>query len=420
LQPIHLELGDASWVATNIQAFSWNAFAIDQQLIPKSSLRVYNGGLAVRIPAGKHELTSEFVPDRIWRILRAISQLAMLLWCIQMFVVATLSVRRTRAWGWMQALLQRRGSSASQVFFRADRGHSPANRTLIRWFYDVATDNVPCKDSAIAQQQTTASVIMQLERARLLMSCVLLSCDSTLKAIPVGLDQCAHLLESYVQSKALPAMPDQCADVVASLATSHPSSNERLDSAQSVRYREGLECLIVWLRDQVELSGLIESRSTNRIQKILIISCMLGLIVWGTVWISTPKNQALYRPVTMSSQFPGTPSPEGATDGKISLAYQAHTAIDGDPWIMVDLGVSGTISKVVVHNRSDGLFGDTLPLTLELSDDGKNFRTVDRRTTAFTSAEPWIYVGHHTGARYVRVHGRPDGYVVVNEIEVYR
>jgi len=49
----------------------------------------------------------------------------------------------------------------------------------------------------------------------------------------------------------------------------------------------------------------------------------------------------------MSSQYPGTPNPQGATDGRIVTPYQAHTAIEiGIPGFAVDLGSVHKISTV--------------------------------------------------------------------------
>jgi hypothetical protein len=82
-QPAQITLNDASWVRTNILAFSWNRFEVDGTDVSSSDIRVYNNtGIALHVPAGNHRLVFQFVPDTVWKVLRVISLLSLFLWVI--------------------------------------------------------------------------------------------------------------------------------------------------------------------------------------------------------------------------------------------------------------------------------------------------------------------------------------------------
>jgi hypothetical protein len=87
---------------------------------------------------------------------------------------------------------------------------------------------------------------------------------------------------------------------------------------------------------------------------------------------------------------------------------------------MVDLQASRGIKDIVIYNRGDGWFDEGLPFVLELSENGKDFTEVARRSETFSQDHPWTYTaptGLH--ARYVRVRAPHVGYVALSEIEVH-
>jgi hypothetical protein len=183
--------------------------------------------------------------------------------------------------------------------------------------------------------------------------------------------------------------------------------------------RATVEGFVHWLRAQLEPRTLLYMKCLRAARLTLAAGLALGLLALGIDARFGPNNIALHKLVTISSRHPGTPDPSGATDGKVVAPFQAHTSIEGDPWIRVDLGREYEISKVKIYNRTDCLFGGALPLTLEFSTDGTNFQAVDQRTRDFTGTWPWIFRTKGARARFVRVHGHSGGYVVVTEIEVF-
>ena len=69
------------------------------------------------------------------------------------------------------------------------------------------------------------------------------------------------------------------------------------------------------------------------------------------------------------------------------------------PWYQIDFGAPTTFSSATIINRQDAAMPLALPLVLEVSDDGKTFREVARRTELFTA---WAPTFAPQTARYFR------------------
>src|SRR5260370_26476660 len=79
------------------------------------------------------------------------------------------------------------------------------------------------------------------------------------------------------------------------------------------------------------------------------------------------------KPATASSQYPGTPSATGATNGQIESSYGAHTNVEREPWIQVDLEKPYAVSEVRVYKRGDAYMDEGQPLVLEFSLDASTW-----------------------------------------------
>jgi len=139
-----------------------------------------------------------------------------------------------------------------------------------------------------------------------------------------------------------------------------------------------------------------------------------------------PRDLALHKPVSLSTVHPSRESVGGAylVNGKIEYRYGAATYNDSDggkpdPWMTIDLLRPTHIGKIVVYNRGDSNFTDSLPLILDVGNDTANMKTIGVRKDLFTRTEPWV-VGHlDETARYVRVRMTGSAYIALDEIEVY-
>ena len=299
------------------------------------------------------------------------------------------------------------------------RDFSPARQAMIRRLYQAAMARIALADETTDARYAAAAVALHRESVRFLISAVLLSRDATLPGVPLELRVGADRLEDLVQAGALPALPKRYAEAMSILDAPDLLALDRLRPRRAVRDRALVEALVHWLRGQVEPRSLRRIRVTRTVRLALAGAALLGLIAWGLVSILAAKNIALHKRVTMSSQYPGTPNPQGATDGRIVTPYQAHTAIESDPWIAVDLGTVRRISTVKIYNRTDWHYETSLPLTLEFSKNPTDYHAVDRRTVAFTGSKPWVFTPRAASARFVRIHGHPGGCVVLSEIKVY-
>ena len=299
------------------------------------------------------------------------------------------------------------------------RDHSPTQQAVIRQLYRAAIARIALADQTTDARYAAATVALHRESVRFLISAVLLSQDATLPGVPLELRAGADKLEELVQAQALPALPKRYAEAMAILDAPDLLALDRLRPRRAAKDRALVETLVHWLRAQVEPRSLRRIRVTRALRLVLAGAAVLGLIAWGLVSILSAKNIALHKRVTMSSQSPGTPNPQGATDGRIVTPYQAHTTIERDPWIVVDLGAVHKISTVKIYNRTDWHYEISLPLTLEFSRNATDYHTVDRRTVAFTGSKPWVFTPRAASARFVRVHGHPGGCVVLTEIKVY-
>jgi hypothetical protein len=127
-------------------------------------------------------------------------------------------------------------------------------------------------------------------------------------------------------------------------------------------------------------------------------------------------NLALHRPVSISSQYPGTP-PDGAAlvDGvRDILAF--HTNSGPQQWALIDLGAVTKFDKIVIYNRPDGQHQRAVPLRIEVSNDAKTFSPLRERKETFDSV---TFKGLNAQARYVRLLNTPPNYFHLAEVEIY-
>lgn len=297
------------------------------------------------------------------------------------------------------------------------RGYSKTQHESIRALCSAAGRYLTLADDTTDANLSIATIPLYCDAIRCLVSAVAAGQDQKEDSTLVTATQSAEHLQAWADAGTLPKVPRRFADALSILKSSELIAVIPNARQQALERRAAVEELACWLRKQVEGRTVTELWAARLVRVGLLVAAVVGTLSWGLSALLAPKNLALHHSVQVSSQYPGTPDPRGATDGKVVGPFQAHTSIEQDPWIVVDLGEVRRLSKVVVYNRTDGLFGDALPLQLELSSNGNDFRVVDRRTEVFTGSNPWVFKTRSDSARFVRIHGHPGGYVVVTEIE---
>lgn len=174
-------------------------------------------------------------------------------------------------------------------------------------------------------------------------------------------------------------------------------------------------------------------------------SCIAGLVTAAAVFSrlvdpSPGNNLALAARVTLSSNDATSSSAKGAVDGDIwNVGFR--TKLEQNPWLMLDLGSVKTVTRLVIYNCYDrypypairpkvevsldaaearALFDcrqeHEIPLSVELSSDGKEFTKVALRERRF---ELWNVQLPALPARYVRVQLLREGHLQLREVEVY-
>jgi len=184
--------------------------------------------------------------------------------------------------------------------------------------------------------------------------------------------------------------------------------------------REVLD-LLSWLEETSEVRSLVDIQHQRMRRIVALCLPIVACFAWVGYRLVVAENVALNRPVTASSKHPLSLEVDGGlVDGVIVGApYGVHTNVDEMPWVTVDLQRARKLKTVQIYNRGDVLFDDVLPLVLELSLDNKTFTEVGRRTTPFRQTVPWVASLDHQLARYIRVKGKPHGWVALSELEAY-
>jgi hypothetical protein len=194
---------------------------------------------------------------------------------------------------------------------------------------------------------------------------------------------------------------------------------EGLDEERLIVLRDDFATLVRWTRSLVEP----RSQKTIRVLRgvrvaVLAWVVLVALAVLGS-YLFAPKNIARGVPVQVSSRYPGSADPAGVTNGDLEVTFGAHTSVESSPWIAIDLGSVRVVRQVRVTGRGDGLEQESVPLVLEISEDGIAYVEVERRTVPISRSVSWTSTFGRRNARFVRVRRPSHGYVALTEIEVF-
>jgi hypothetical protein len=232
----------------------------------------------------------------------------------------------------------------------------------------------------------------------------------------LGIEAALDRLEAVLAEEGI-SSPTALASTRALLLSTDPLALDRLPGAEAESATSQLQSVVEWLVSLVDL----RSPKELKIQRLLRLSTAAAALLAGLVWLGvklfSPPNLALHRPVTATATAYDT-TPAGVVDGDRSTSFGYHSAEDDAPWLAIDLGQSIRIDKVKVYGRSDCCFDQSIPISLEISDDGVTYREVAARSEKFSDYDPWVVTPGQMG-RYVRLRVHRRTYLVLNEVEVY-
>jgi hypothetical protein len=143
----------------------------------------------------------------------------------------------------------------------------------------------------------------------------------------------------------------------------------------------------------------------------------MALLVWLVLRVTAPKNLARDKPAVASSYMFNTVA-AGAVDGSKNGTYGYHSLIEDSPWLTIDLGRPHLIDRIKVFGRGDGYYDQSIPLALEVSDDGTTFQQIALRSDPFSEYDPWVVKPGAIVTRHLRLKTMRRSYLVIGEVEV--
>jgi hypothetical protein len=155
------------------------------------------------------------------------------------------------------------------------------------------------------------------------------------------------------------------------------------------------------------------------IRNAVIVVGLLASVSAIVSYVVRPKNIARDKPAIASSIGFDT-KPSGAVNGRIYEQFGFHSNAEAAPWLRIDLESAYDITRIRVYGRHDCCFDQSIPMAVELSNDGQNFTGIAERRTPFDQLDPWEIVPvRPIRARYVRVRALNNTVLVLSEVEVY-
>ncbi len=299
----------------------------------------------------------------------------------------------------------------------------PEQQDVVARYHRAAALRAEAADDLFGARSSASSMILYRDAVRLFIAAAVTAHDGSADPRAVLADENSPWEALATLSRraviAEPPREVQAAREILGAAEHEPLVFDESAPEKLLAQRTVVEGAVTWLR------GLVEPRTLTRIraERILRLSVLgtigvaaLALVAYGLL---RPTNLALHKPVTISSRLPGSVAPEdnsGLVNGQIEANYGIHTNRGGG-WVTVDLQDIDRLSRIAIFNRSDAWFDESLPMRLALSQDGQQWKEVERRATSFTASDPWIFEAHGERARFVRVSS--DKYVALTEIEIF-
>ncbi|MGH7440275.1 MAG: discoidin domain-containing protein [Polyangiaceae bacterium] len=205
------------------------------------------------------------------------------------------------------------------------------------------------------------------------------------------------------------------------MASSDSLAFDRLSAVEANTVARDLDAVSRWLASLVELRSPRDIRRA-RIWRFLALFVVCGGLVAGVAVVVAraiaPKDLAFKKPVGATAVAFDT-KPEGAVDGEKTGKFGYHSKEDDSAYLVVYLERRVKIARVKVFGRGDCCYDQSIPLALEVSDDGSTFRKIADRITPFSESDPWeVHVGPLV-TRFVRLRVLQRGVLVLSEVEVY-
>lgn len=299
-------------------------------------------------------------------------------------------------------------------------GYAPEQRERLRELGRAARSRAEASLGLRDDRSAAASLSLTREASALAITGLLVARGEHSVEGALGAPEAWARLSALIDAGELGDPPDDLGVARPLLAESDVLAFDRLDPDQARKARAAADATLQWLLGQFEARSVRQIR-LSRVARVGALAAALGILLTAAVVHAlTPTDIALHKPAVLSSHRPGTPPASGAVDGDHSGSIGFHTLLQSHPWLRIDLEHRYAISKIIVYNRSDGYFNQSLPLSVELSNDGHRYRQVAVRKRPFTADHPWVIKLHGKSGRFVRLEVKKKrSYLWGSEVEVY-
>ncbi len=298
-------------------------------------------------------------------------------------------------------------------------GYAAGQQAALRRYHDAALRRTTVAEQLTDEPSAVAALVLYRDAIPFLVAAIAVSRDVSFDPRAVFARSPWAALSELARSGGIPPLPAFVDAAQAILSAPDTTAFDELTGDALAAGRAAIDATVRFLASQVDTRTPREIKVSRFARVGAVVVLVASALVWWGMSMALPPDVALHAQVTTSGHHPNSTAPfdnSGAVNGEIEPSYGVHTNI-GSAWVLVDLGKVYKVSTVKIYNRGDGYFDDGLPFTLELSQNGTSFTTVDRRTTGFTQANPWTFSPSGARARYVRISS--TSYVALAEIEVY-
>jgi hypothetical protein len=289
--------------------------------------------------------------------------------------------------------------------------------TTVRRYHDAALRRVVAAQDLRDRTLASLAISLYREASLLLMVALRLTRDEKLDPASLQLESGVPELDAAIRDGALETPPGYLGVKPLLESSAGPRAEPVLDGEASHAADE-FEKLTDWL---LEATDVRSGRSLEVSRVVRIASCaalLVGMLGYLGFRILSPKNLALYKPVTATATAYDTTF-EGAVDGEKNGTF-GYCSIETDsPSLTIDLTRAYALDRIKVYGRGDCCYGQSIPLLLELSDDGLKFRKVGERTEEFTESRPWVVSLPSEVGRYIRLTTQRRSYLVLGEVEAF-
>ena len=294
---------------------------------------------------------------------------------------------------------------------------SATQRQTIRTYHEAANRRISVAQDLRGPVQTPAALVLYQQGSFFHALAYLVTQDESLDPLALTPAEAFRRLDAAIVAGGL-VPPPAFERAKSMLVASDPLELDRLTPEEAIRRIEELAVVARWLGHLVDARSPREIKTARVFRVLVAIGGAIALLVNLGIGLFTPKNLAAHKVAIASSEALSTTA-SGAVDGSRSGAYGFHSQLEDAPWLSIDLGATFAINRVKVFGRADSPHDQSIPLSLEVSDDGANYRQVTARTEPFSDHEPWVFLpAPALTTRYLRLRTMRRSYLVLSEVVV--